>query len=96
FRDDVGRMMTKGMAQGALLESKNQAKIIANASRYLTGAARDGVYTGMTSDNRKSYTTSNTATVNVDKLVVQDKQDVRALAQEIGVVQRRAAMGMGG
>ena len=35
-------------------------------------------------------------TQNVDKLVVQDKQDVRALAVEIGVVQRRAVLGMGG
>ncbi|MDL2205773.1 phage tail tape measure protein [Eubacteriales bacterium OttesenSCG-928-N13] len=96
FRDEVGRMMTKGMAQGALLESKNQAKIIANASRYLTSAAKEGVYSGITSDNRRNYTTNNAATVNVERLVVNDKQDVRALAQEIGIVQRRAAIGMGG
>jgi len=96
FRDEIGVMMTRGMGQGALLEAKNQRKIIRNAARYLTASARDGVYAGITADNRKSYSTTNQATVNVDKLVVQDKQDVRALAVEIGVVQRRAVLGMGG
>ena len=57
---------------------------------------KDGVYTDISNDNRRNYTNNNATTVNVDKLVVQDKQDMRALAQEIGVVQRRAALGMGG
>ena len=43
FRDEVGRMAMKGLGQGALLESKAQAKVIQNAARYLTGAAQAGI-----------------------------------------------------
>ena len=55
FRDEVGRMAMRGFGQGALLESKNQAKVIQNAARYLTGVAQGGIGGANSYDNRKTY-----------------------------------------
>ena len=55
FRDEVGRMMVRGIGEGTILESKAQAKIIQNAARYLTGAAQAGVGGSNTNDNRRTY-----------------------------------------
>ena len=41
FRDEVGVMTMRGFGAGVLKESKEQAKVIRNASRFLTGEARD-------------------------------------------------------
>lgn len=95
FRDEVGRMAMRGFGQGALLESKSQAKVIANAARYLTGAAQTGVSTGNSYDNRKTYNQNATSTIQVDKLVVRDEQDVRSLAIEIASLTQRQQRGKG-
>lgn len=95
FRDEVGRMAMRGFGQGALLESKSQAKVIANAARYLTGAAQGGISAGNTYDNRRTYNQNATSTIQVDKLVVRDEQDVRSLAIEIASLTRRQQRGKG-
>ena len=95
FRDEVGRMAMRGFGQGALLESKNQAKVIQNAARYLTGAAQSGVGGTNSYDNRKTYNQNASTTIQVDKLVVRDEQDVRSLAIEIAELTKRQQRGKG-
>ena len=95
FRDEVGRMAMRGFGQGALLESKNQAKVIQNAARYLTGAAQGGIGGANSYDNRKTYNQNASTTIQVDKLVVRDAQDVRSLAIEIAGLTKRQQRGKG-
>ena len=95
FRDEVGRMAMRGFGQGALLESKNQAKVIQNAARYLTGAAQGGIGGTNSYDNRKTYNQNASTTIQVDKLVVRDEQDVRSLAIEIAGLTKRQQRGKG-
>ena len=95
FRDEVGRMAMRGFGQGALLESKNQAKVIQNAARYLTGAAQNGIGGTNSYDNRKTYNQNASTTIQVDKLVVRDEQDVRSLAIEIAGLTKRQQRGKG-
>jgi len=95
FRDEVGRMAIKGLGQGALLESKAQAKVIQNAARFLTGAAQAGVGGSYSYDNRKTYNQKATSTIRVDKLYVRDEQDIRSLAIEIASLTRRQQRGRG-
>ena len=95
FRDEVGRMAMRGFGQGALLESKNQAKVIQNAARYLTGAAQGGIGGANSYDNRKTYNQNASTTIQVDKLVVRDEQDVRSLAIEIAGLTKRQQRGKG-
>ena len=94
FRDEVGVMTMRGFGEGVLQESKEQAKVISNAARYLTTAAQGGV--GSASyDNRRTYNQNTTSTIQVDKLYVRDEQDVRSLAIEIATLTRRQQRGKG-
>ena len=95
FRDEVGRMAMKGFGEGAVLESKAQAKVIANAARYLTGAAQSGIGGSYSYDNRRTYNQNTNSTIQVDKLVVRDEQDIRSLAIEIATLTRRQQRGKG-
>ncbi len=95
FRDEVGRMAIKGFGQGALLESREQAKVIWNAARFLTGAAQDGAVSHTSYDNRRTYNQNATSTVQVDKLYVRDEQDIRSLAIEIASLTKRQQQGKG-
>lgn len=95
FRDEVGRMAMKGFGEGAVLESKAQAKVIANAARYLTGAAQSSIGGSYSYDNRRTYNQNTNSTIQVDKLVVRDNQDIRSLAIEIATLTRRQQRGKG-
>ena len=95
FRDEVGRMAMRGFGQGALLESKNQTKVIQNAARYLTGAAQGDIGGTNSYDNRKTYNQNASTTIQVDKLVVRDEQDVRSLAIEIAGLTKWQQRGKG-
>ena len=55
FRDEVGVMTMRGFGAGVLKESKEQARVIRNASRFLTGEAREGAIVQSSSDNRRTY-----------------------------------------
>jgi len=95
FRDEVGRMMVRGIGEGTILESKAQAKIIRNAARYLTGAAQAGVGGSNSYDNRRTYHQDQSVTVQVDKLYVRDEKDVRSLAIELAQFNKTQYAGMG-
>lgn len=96
FRDEVGAMTMKGFGQGVLQETKEQAQIIRNASRYLTTeAGRSAV--AATNDNRKTYNTDNSTSFSFAGATFQirSEQDVRDLAVEIATLTRRNQRGRG-
>ena len=94
FRDEVGVMTMRGFGAGVLKESKEQAKVIRNASRFLTGEAREGSIV-QSSDNRKTYNNNVSSTIQVQQMVVRDEQDIRSLAVEIATLTRRQQRGKG-
>ena len=75
--------------------TKEQARIIRNAARYLTGEAREGSIVTTSNDNRRSYDNSVTSTIQVQQMVVRDEQDIRSLAVEIATLTRRQQRGKG-
>ena len=95
FEDEVGAMTMRGLGKGVLKESREQARIIRNAARYLTEEAKEGSIVAASSDNRRSYNNSVTSTVQVQQLVVRDEADIRALAVEIATLARRQQRGRG-
>ena len=95
FRDEIGRMAMKGLGLGALLESKAQARVLRNATRFLTGAAKEGAIAYSTSDNRRTYTSQNTISFAGSNFYINDKQDAFALAVEIASLTRRQQRGRG-
>lgn len=95
FRDEVGVMTMRGFGVGILKESKEQAKVIRNASRFLTGEAREGSIVTSSSDNRKTYNNNVSSTIQVQQMVVRDEQDIRSLAVEIATLTRRQQRGKG-
>ena len=95
FRDEVGVMTMRGFGAGVLKESKEQARVIRNASRFLTGEAREGFIVTNSSDNRKTYNNNVSSTIQVQQMVVRDEQDIRSLAVEIATLTRRQQRGKG-
>ena len=95
FEDEVGVMTMRGWGRGVLKESREQAKVIRNAARYLTGEAKAGSIMTTSNDNRRTYNHSVSSTIQVQQLVVRDEQDVRALAEEIAALTRRQQRGKG-
>lgn len=96
FRDEVGAMTMKGFGQGVLQETKEQAQIIRNASRYLTTEAGSSAVAA-TNDNRKTYNTDNSTSFSFAGATFQirSEQDVRDLAVEIATLTRRSQRGRG-
>ncbi|MBQ7887120.1 MAG: phage tail tape measure protein [Clostridia bacterium] len=95
FEDEVGVMTMRGFGRGVLKESKEQAKVIRNASRYLTGEARDGAIVTNSSDNRRTYNQNVSSTIQVAQMVIRNEQDIRSLAVEIATLTRRQQRGKG-
>ena len=95
FRDEVGVMTMRGFGAGVLKESKEQARVIRNASRFLTGEAREGAIVQSSSDNRRTYNNNVSSTIQVQQMVVRDEQDIRSLAVEIATLTRRQQRGKG-
>ncbi len=95
FEDEVGVMAMRGWGKGVLKETQAQAKVIRNASRYLTGEAKDGSISTTSNDNRRTYNNSVNSTIQVQQMVVRDEQDIRALAVEIASLTRRQQRGKG-
>ena len=83
------------LGAGVLKESKEQAKVIRNASRFLTGEAREGSIVTNSNDNRRTYNNNMSSTIQVQQMVVRDEQDVRSLAVEIATLTRRQQRGKG-
>jgi hypothetical protein len=95
FRDEVGRMTMKGFGQGVLLESRAQAKAIQNASRFLTGEAKEGAIAYSSNDNRRTYNQQSSVTLAGNTFYVRDEQDIRSLAIEIASLTKRQQRGKG-
>ena len=95
FRDEVGVMVMKGFGEGILEESANQAKIIRNASRFLTGEAKEASIGYNTSYDQRKYDQSSSVTLTVGSLNVRSDQDVHDLAVEIASLTRRQQRGKG-
>lgn len=94
FKDEVGAMAMKGFGKGITDEAEKQARIIKNASRYLTGEAQAGAMAGGT-DNRKTYSSESNVTVTGNTFVINDKQDIQSLATEIATMTRQKQRGRG-
>ena len=88
-------MAMRGFGLGAEKEAKEQAKIIRNASRYLTDEAREGAIVSNSTDNRRTYNQNVTSTIQVQQMVVRDEQDIKSLAVEIATLTRRQQRGRG-
>ena len=93
FEEEVGVMVMRGLGQGVLKESREQARVIRNAARYLTGEAKAGSIQTTSNDNRRTYNNSVHSTIQVQQMVVRDEQDIRALAVEIAALTRRQQRG---
>ena len=88
-------MTMKGFGEGVLMESKAQAKAIQNASRFLTGEAKESAIAYSTSDNRKTYNQQSSVSLTGNTFYVRDDKDVYALATEIAALTKRQQRGKG-
>ena len=95
FRDEVGVMTMRGLGKGVLKESKAQAKIIRNASRYLTGEAREGTIVAGNTTNTHTYHQDSSVNFTGSTFYIRDEKDVQALAVEIAALTRRRQHGRG-
>lgn len=95
FRDQVGRMSMRGWGIGLLLESKAQARTIANAARFLTDTARESAVAYNAQDNRRTYNQSSAVNLTGNSFYVRDEMDIKALAIEIAALTRRQHQGKG-
>lgn len=95
FCDEVGVMTMKGFGEGVLTESKEQARIIRNAARYLTDEARKGAIVNNATTNHKTYNQSSNGTLSGNTFTIRDEQDIYALATEIAALTRRQRRGKG-
>lgn len=95
FRDEVGRSIPEGAAQGVLLEAKRQAPIIANAFRALTAPALAGAQAGTVSNTRSYSYRSGDINLAGANLYIRDQQDIRALALELAGIQQAKNRALG-
>lgn len=95
FEDEVGVMTMRGFGQGVLKESKEQARVIRNAARYLTDEAREGAIINNATTNHKTYNQSSNVTLSGNTFTIRDEQDIYALATEIAMLTRRQQRGKG-
>ena len=93
FRDEVGVMVMKGLGEGALDESKETAKTIRNATRYLTEAAVEGRTSG--ASNNRTYNSNSNISFPGSNFYLRDEQDIYSLAVEIASLTRRQQRGKG-
>lgn len=92
FENEIGAMAMKGFGKGFTDEAKKQASAIKNASRYLTDEAKGGAISG---SNNRTYNSESNVTVTGNTFIVNDKQDVQALANEIAALTRQKQRGRG-
>jgi len=93
FRDEIGRMMVRGVSLGVELETDQQRRTIANAARLMTASARDGVRSEasrITNDSRNQ-----SVNVNIDNVNANSKQDIETLAQRLSALNLRRSRGYG-
>ena len=96
FRDEVGAMTMKGLGEGVMREAKDQARVMRNAARYLTGEAKEGSvgYPART-DNSRTYNSHSSVNLSGNSFYIRDQQDIRSLAVEIAALTKRQQRGRG-
>ena len=96
FRDEIGAMTMKGLGEGVMREAKDQARIMRNAARYLTGEAMEGSvgYPART-DNSRTYNSNSSVNLSGNSFYIRDQQDIRSLAVEIATLTKRQQRGRG-
>lgn len=95
FENEVGVMAMRGWGEGVLKETKQQAQVIRNATRYLTGEAINGSVAPVNNDNRRTYNQNSSISFAGSNFYVRDSQDAYALAIEIASLTRRQQRGKG-
>lgn len=95
FRDEVGTMAMRGFGEGILRESKEQASVIRNASRFLTGEAKEGAITPVNTTNTHTYQQDSSVNFTGSTFYIRDEKDVQSLAIEIATLTRRRQHGRG-
>lgn len=85
----------RGLGKGVLKESKAQAKIIRNASRFLTGEAGEGTIVAGNTTNTHTYHQDSSVNFTGSTFYIRDEKDVQALAIEIAALTRRRQHGRG-
>ena len=96
FREEVGLMAMKGMGEGFLEGQQEQARIIHNAARYLTGEAQSGIVAGNThNDNRQTIQQQSSVNLTGNNFYVRSDQDIHDLAVEIATLTRTQQRGRG-
>ena len=89
-------MVMRGFGAGVLKESKEQAKVIRNASRFLDRRSAGRHYCHQAAAiTARTYNNNVSSTIQVQQMVVRDEQDVRSLAVEIATLTRRQQRGKG-
>ena len=95
FEREVGVMTMKGMGKGVTEEAKRQARVMANATRYLTGEAKEGAIGLTQTDNRKTYNQTSSVNLSGNNFYIRDETDIRSLAVEIATLTKRQQHGKG-
>ena len=89
-------MAMRGLGEGFLKGEREQAEVIRNAARYLTGEAKSSIVTGMSStDNRRTYHQESNVSVTGNQFYVQDKVDAQSLMMELTSLLRRQQRSLG-
>ena len=88
-------MAMKGIGEGILQETEAQAKIIRNASRYLTDEAASGAIAYTNTTNKNTYNENSNVNLSGNTFYIRDEQDVRSLAIEIAALTKRLQQGKG-
>ena len=95
FRDEIGVQVMKGFGAGIEQEKERQARVVANAARYLTGEAKEASIGYNTSYDQRKYDQSSMVSVSGNSFYIRDEQDVSTLAIEIAALTKRRQRGKG-
>ena len=93
FRDEVGKMVMKGLGEGIVDETDAQARIIANASRHLTETAQGAV--GGVTNNRATYNQQSSISFAGATFIIRNESVIHELAVEITDLTRKRQRAFG-
>ena len=94
FRDEIGKMLFKGVEEGMTDELPNLEKLTANAMGHITYRAKASTGAGGMSGG-KTYNSESSVMVTGNTFVVNDRQDIQSLATEIATLTRSQQRGRG-
>ena len=91
----AARLHLDTLCEGVEKEAAHQARVLSNAARFLTGAAKESAISYNSNDKRKTYQATNTVNVTGNTFQVRDETDIRSLAIEIAALTKRQQHGLG-